>query len=93
MRRAQEEFRRALDAAVLPYRMGQLELFSDEEEQFIQHEVERKLHKPKLPNAGPRERLWLEKLKGFAKDESLVVVLKAAAGRYASALEELLPRQ
>ena len=93
MRRAQEEFRRALDASVLPYRMGQLELFSDEEEQFIQHEVERKLHKPKLPNAGPRERLWLEKLKAFAQDESLVVVVKMAAGRYATALEGLLPRQ
>jgi hypothetical protein len=93
MRRAQEEFRRALDAAALPYRMGQLELFSDEEEQFIQNEVERKLYKPKLPNAGSRERLWLEKLKAFAKDESLVVIVKAAAGRYASALEALLPRR
>lgn len=91
--RAQVEFRLALDASMLPYRMGQLELFSDEEEQFIQHEVERKLHKPKLPNAGPRERLWLEKLKAFARDESLVVNVKAAAGRYAVALESLLPRQ
>ena len=93
MRRVQEEFRRALDASMLPYRMGQMELFTDEEEQFIQHEVERKLHVPKLPNAGADERLWLEQLKEFARDESLVVVLKAAAGRYATALEALLPRQ
>lgn len=93
MRRAREEFRRALDAAMLPYRMGQMELFTDEEEQFIQHEVERKLHKPRLPNAGSRERVWLEKLKTFSRDESLVVSLKVAAGQYASALESLLPRQ
>lgn len=93
MGRAQEAFRRALDAAALPYRMGQLELFSDEEEKFIQDETERKLHNPLLPNAGPRERLWLEKLKGFAQDESLVIVVKAAAGRYAKALEGLLPHQ
>lgn len=93
MRRAQEEFRRALDAAILPQRIGQLELFSDEEEQFIQQEVERKLYKPKLPNAGQSERIYLEKLKTFARDESLVVVVKMAAGRYAEALETLLPRQ
>lgn len=93
LRSAQEAFRRALDAAQQPYRMGQMEFFSDDEEQFIQHEVERKLHKPKLPNAGSRERVWLEKLKSFSRDESLVIVLKVAAGQYASALESLLPRQ
>jgi hypothetical protein len=93
MRRAQDEFRRALDSASLPYRMGQLELLAEDEEQFIQREVERKLHKPKLPNAGARERMWLDKLKAFARDDSLVVTLKAAAGRYARSLEALLPRQ
>ena len=88
-----DEFLRALDAAELPYRMGQLELLTDEEERYLQREVERECHEPKLPNAGARERIWLEKLKGFANDESLVVILKAAAGRYATALEALLPRQ
>ena len=91
MRHAQEEFRRALDASVPPDQINQLELHTPEEEEFIQNEVERKLHKPKLPNAGKLERLWLQKLKQFARDESLVVMLKAAAGRYAIALEGLLP--
>jgi hypothetical protein len=86
-------FRRAGDLSATPYRLGQLELFSDEEEQFMQREVERKLHEPKLPSAGSRERLWVEKLKLFAQDESLAVVLKMSAGRYATALEILLPRQ
>ena len=65
--------------------------FTDQEEQFIQSEVERLLHEPKLPNAGARERNWLKKLKVYARDESLVVEVKAAAGRCATAFEALLP--
>ena len=91
--RARAAFEAVLDAAVPPFQLGQQELFTDEEEQYLRREVERMLYEPTLPNAGTRERLWLEKLKGYARDESLVVVVKAAAGRYAKALEGLLPRQ
>ena len=93
MQRAQAEFACALEDSVPPDQMFRLELFSDEEEEFIQREVDRMLCQPKLPNAGARERLWLKKLKKFAYDESLVIVIKTAAGRYAAALESLLPRQ
>jgi hypothetical protein len=91
--RARAAFFAVLDSAVSPLQMGQQEFVTDEEEQFIQREVERLLYEPTLPNAGPRERKWLEKLKGYAKDDTLVIIVKAAAGRYAQALEGLLPRQ
>jgi hypothetical protein len=93
LERARAAFEAVLDAAVSPNQMGLQEFVTDEEEQFIQREVERLLYEPTLPNAGPRERKWLEKLKVYAKDETLVIIVKAAAGRYAQALEGLLPRQ
>jgi hypothetical protein len=90
---ARAVFRAAIATAMLPYQSGQLDLFTDEEEQYIQREVERMLYEPKLPNAGEQERMWMERLKTFARDESLVADLKAAAGRYAAAFESLLPLQ
>jgi len=86
-----EAFERALDSAVPTERIGNLERFTDEEEQFLQQEVARLLWKPKLPNAGDQEREWLRQLRELARDESLVVDLKAAAWRYAAALEKCLP--
>jgi hypothetical protein len=91
--RARKAFNAVLDSAVSPEKMGQQEFVTDEEERYIQQEVDRLLHKPSLPNAGPAERKTVDKLKAFAKDETLPINLKAAAGRYAQALEELLPRQ
>jgi hypothetical protein len=91
--RARAAFFAVLDSAVSPLQMGQQEFVTDEEEQFIQREVERLLYEPTLPNAGPQERKDMEKLKGYAKDETLVIIVKAAAGRYSQALEGLLPRQ
>ena len=83
----------AMDAAISPSQVGQLELHTDEEEQFIQQEVARKLWEPKLPNAGPAERGYMRRLRLLSRDESLVVTLKVAAGRYADALASCLPRQ
>ena len=80
-----------MDAAIWPSRVGQLELFADEVEQFIRQEVARKLWTPKLPNAGAREREYLRLLKKFSRDESLVVILKVRAGKYADALARCLP--
>ena len=91
--RARSAFRAALDEAVPPFRMGQQELFSDEEEQFLQNEVNRLLYEPKLPNAGARERKWVEALRAYAKDDSLVINVKAACWKYAQAFEALLPQQ
>jgi hypothetical protein len=76
-----------------PTKLGQLELFTDEEEQYIQQEVARLLWGPKLPNAGEKERQFVKQLRELSRDESLVVELKAAAGRYAEALGECLPAQ
>ena len=91
--RARAAFRAALAAGVPASRMAQQELFPDEDEQYIQHEVSRKLYEPKLPNAGPQERKWLELLRGFAGDEALVINVKVACWKYASALAALLPAQ
>ena len=91
--RARSAFRAALDEAVPPFRIGQQELFSDEEEQFLQNEVNRLLYEPKLPNAGARERKWVEAVRAYAKDDSLVINVKAACWKYAQAFEALLPQQ
>ena len=77
---------------LIPRGRGQLELFTDEEEQFIQHEVERMLWEP-LCQRGGWERKWLTDLRELSRDESLVVEIKMAAGRYAESLEKCLPLQ
>ena len=82
-----------MDSAIWPSQVRQLGLFTEEEEQFIFQEVDRKLWQPKLPNAGPKEREDMRRLWSLSRDESLVVILKAAAGRYADALARCLPRQ
>lgn len=91
--RVRKAFEAVLDSAIDPSRPGQLELFSDEEEQYLQHEVQRMLWEPLLASAGDQERQWLRWLRQLARDEELVVTLKAAAGRYAQALEKCLPMQ
>jgi len=91
--RVRAAFEAMLDASVSPTRTGQLELFSDEEEQYLRQEVARLLWEPKLPNAGPQERKWLKQLHELSRDEALVVDLKLAAHRYAAALEKCLPQQ
>ncbi len=63
---ARSEFERVLDAAVPAYELGQLGLFNDDIEGFIRKEVDRKLYEPKLPNAGDRERKWVERLEKLA---------------------------
>ena len=83
----------AMDSAIWTSQAAQLELHTDEEEQFIQQEVARKLWQPMLPNAGPAERGYVRRLRLLSRDESLVVTLKAAAGRYADALARCLPMQ
>ena len=80
-----------MDAAIWPSRTAQLEMFAEEEEQYIRQEVARKLWKPLLPNAGPREREFMRLLRKFSRDESLVVILKVRAGKYADALARCLP--
>jgi hypothetical protein len=92
-RRFASGFEGAVDASVLPSRVAQLELFANEEQQHIQREVNRKLWTPRLPNAGDLERKWMHWLRGLARDDSLVVNLKAAAAQYAAALEKCLPAQ
>src|ERR1019366_9103511 len=60
--RATAAFERVLDEAVLPYEVGQLGLWSDEDETFIRREVERLLYEPKLANGGDKERSMIERL-------------------------------
>src|SRR5208282_6578256 len=64
---------------------------SDEVEQFIRQEIARKLWRPRLPNAGARERGYMKLLRKFSWDESLVVILKVKAAKYADALARCLP--
>lgn len=96
-READARVRRSLEAvlsqAVAPERLGQLELYSDEEEDYLRRNVSRLLWEPKLPNAGAQERLWLKDLEGFARDPDLVIALKLQAARYAAALKKCLPEQ
>ena len=84
-------FEAALDSAVWPSRVSQLERHSDEVEQFIRQEIARKLWRPRLPNAGARERGYMQLLRKFSRDESLVVILKVKAAKYADALVRCLP--
>ena len=60
--RAASAFRKALDDSVLAYEVGQLGLFHEEDETFIQREVERMLYEQKLPNGGDKERRMIERL-------------------------------
>jgi hypothetical protein len=68
-RRAREAFQSALDAAVPAYQLGQLHLFQDDEESFIQKEVERKLYEQKLPSGGAKERRTVERLEKLAMEQ------------------------
>jgi hypothetical protein len=61
--RARKAFRLALEAAVPAYEIGQMRLFHDDDEAHMRREVERKLFKPKLPNAGEQERKWVQRLR------------------------------
>lgn len=93
VKRVRSAFRLVLNEAVPAPRAEQQELFTTEEERFISIEVDRKLYEPKLPNAGKQERVWMEDLLQFARDENLVVAIKAACSRYAAALERCLPNK
>lgn len=86
-------FRQALAEARAPFQTGQQELFPEEDEAFIQHEVERLLYEPKLPNAGNRERRWIKKLREFARDDALVVTVAMLLKETLKAFEDMLPRQ
>jgi hypothetical protein len=66
--RARAAFQAALAASMPPYELGQLNLFEEEEERFIRHEVERKLYTPVLPNGGDKERRVIDRLEKL-KDE------------------------
>ena len=55
-------------------RVGQLELFADEEEQYIEQEVARKLWSPLLPNAGEEEWGILQRLRVRSRDDSLLPI-------------------
>ena len=85
-------FESVIDTAMPPARLGQLEFFTDEEEQYIQHEVDRMLWEPILRNAGDKEREDLRRLRGFLRDESLVGEIREAIGIYAAAIEKCLPK-
>src|ERR1035441_341168 len=61
--RAAKAFEEVLANAVPPYEAGQLGLFSEEDELYIQNEVQRMLYEPTLPNGGDRERRVIERLK------------------------------
>ena len=61
--RVRREFQRALDSAAPPYELAKQGHFTDEEEAFIQKEVERLLFEPELPNAGDAERKIIKRLK------------------------------
>jgi hypothetical protein len=56
----------ALAESMPAYEMGQLSLFTDEDEDFIRREVERMLYEPSLPNGGGKERRVIERLKQIA---------------------------
>ena len=90
---AERAFEAALAQAVEPERAGQLDLFPDEDEEYIRRRVETLCWEPLLPNAGARERRWLKRLRPYLRDESLVVGLKLAVGRYIDAIEKCLPSQ
>ena len=80
------------DAAIDPGRPGPRDRFAtNEEEEFLDREVQRMLWEPKLPNAGDRERKWPKQMRPMARNESLVEALRAAVGLYAWALERCLP--
>ncbi len=87
--------------------VGQLRWFHAADETFIRREVERKLFRPELPNAGAAEREWVGLLQelsqpdfwrlrtsalGFDGAEKSVGWLCARARRLAEALDQLLPR-
>jgi hypothetical protein len=58
-------FEKALDDSVLPYDVGQLGLFHEDDETFIQREIERLLYEQKLPDGGDKERSMIERLEDF----------------------------
>lgn len=89
--RARVEFQRALDSAVPAYEVGQLELVTEEIEDFIRKEVERKLYVPLLPSAGDQERKWIERLETLASNREWSGSKQAFA--LAQAFRALLPRE
>ena len=89
--RARSEFERALDAAVPAYELGQLGFFNEDIEGFIRKEVERKLYEPALPNAGDRERKWVERLEKLASLREWSG--SARAFHAATRIKTLLPKE
>jgi hypothetical protein len=67
--RATKAFEEVLANAVPPYEVGQLGLFSEEDELYIQNEVQRMLYEPTLPNGGDKERRVIERLKRLIENE------------------------
>ncbi len=87
--RIREAFQRALETSVPAYELGQLRLFQEDEEEYINKEVARRLYEPLLPNAGARERKWVERLKKLARDTDWADAMKASFA--ARTWESLLP--
>ena len=54
------EFIKVLESSLPPYELGQLGLWSDDDEKFIESEVRRLMYEPVLPNAGDDERDIIE---------------------------------
>ena len=68
-RRARDEFLRVLATSVPAYELGQLNLFHDDDEAFIQREVARHLYVPRLPCAGDKERRMIARLERLAAEK------------------------
>ena len=81
------------DAAVVPSRVAQLELFKDEEQLHIQREINRKLWTPRLPNAGDLERKWLHWMRGFARDGTRCRSSRSRRGCMPPRLKNVCPRR
>lgn len=65
--RARREFERVLDSALPPYELHKLGRFTEEQERFIQQEVDRLLYEPQLPSAGDAERKIVKRLKAMSE--------------------------
>lgn len=87
--RAIAAFEEVLESAVPAYEVGQLHLFHDEDETYIQSEVERKLYEPQLPNGGAKERKIIERLRKLAVNRDFDGA--ARAGYAAAQWEKVLP--
>jgi len=87
--RGRAAFADVLESSNAAYEIGQLHLFHDEDEAYIQSEVERKLYEPKLPNGGNRERKMIARLRKLASNREFAGASRAgyAAGQW----EKVLP--